>query len=62
MPIKTPSPHLMFQPQRNWITDENGEIIVDYICRFEKLQMYTTAQDTKNLFKKIYSMSEKYQN
>lgn len=28
----------MFMPQLDWITDENGEIIVDFIGRFENLQ------------------------
>lgn len=28
----------MFQPQLDWITDEEGSIIVDYIGRFERLR------------------------
>ena len=28
----------MFMPQLDWITDENGEIIVDFIGRYENLQ------------------------
>lgn len=29
---------LMFAPQADWLTDENGQIIVDFIGRFESLQ------------------------
>lgn len=28
----------MFMPQTNWLTDSDGIIAVDYICRFENLQ------------------------
>lgn len=28
---------LMFMPQFDWISDEDGRVIVDYICRFESL-------------------------
>ncbi|NVM35927.1 MAG: sulfotransferase family 2 domain-containing protein [Candidatus Lokiarchaeota archaeon] len=34
--------------QINWITDEDGKLLVDYIIRFENLE-----QDTKEMFKKI---------
>ncbi len=27
----------MFMPQYNWITDHDGNILVDFICRFENL-------------------------
>lgn len=27
----------MFMPQINWVADESGELMVDYICRFESL-------------------------
>ena len=28
----------MFLPQTDWISDENGNILVDQICRFERLE------------------------
>ena len=40
MAIKTPFYYnnpKMFQPQSDWITDLNGKILVNYICRFENL-------------------------
>ncbi len=28
----------MFMPQRDWLVDERGEMLVDYVGRFETLQ------------------------
>ncbi|MEH6580563.1 MAG: sulfotransferase family 2 domain-containing protein [Halioglobus sp.] len=28
----------MFMPQRDWLTDEHGELLVDYVGKFENLQ------------------------
>ena len=30
--------HKMFMPQCDWISDKSGNVIVDYICRFESLR------------------------
>ena len=30
--------HRMFMPQCDWISDKNGNVIVDYICRYENLR------------------------
>ena len=31
-------PKLYVKPQLNWITDANGNMVVDFICRFENFQ------------------------
>ncbi len=31
------APTRMFMPQSNWITDHDGQILVNFICRFENL-------------------------
>ena len=28
----------MFMPQLNWISDDDGKILVNYICKFENLK------------------------
>ncbi|MFL0796691.1 MAG: sulfotransferase family protein [Cellvibrionaceae bacterium] len=38
----------MFMPQKDWICDDKGEIIVNFICRFEHLQ-----EDFKSLCKQL---------
>jgi hypothetical protein len=40
----------MFLPQLEWITDEKGDIIVDFVGRFENLQAdFDTVCDEINL-------------
>jgi Sulfotransferase family len=32
------SKHILFRPQCEFVTDEEGRLLVDYVCRFEALQ------------------------
>jgi hypothetical protein len=43
----------MFMPQTDWIADRDGQILVDFICRFEKLE-----QDFECVCKKLGKTAE----
>jgi sulfotransferase famil protein len=32
--------HVLFRPQSEFVTDEDGRLLVDYVCRFEGLQAH----------------------
>jgi hypothetical protein len=32
--------HILFRPQSEFVVDEDGQLLIDYVCRFEALQMH----------------------
>jgi len=49
--------HFLFRPQHEYITDESGQIVVDYICKFENLQ-YHFEQVSQRIGLPISSLSQ----